>query len=160
MPDTRPGRKSIATAAWANAITHGLAATAMLIWIVPALPTGEVGAADRMRWVAAHRVEWIAAWLLWHPAALSLAWLLGGLLRETHRHGMQSFRWIWHVSVAALICGVASDLAGQWVFIRSASVDMSATRFGALQDWGGQLTGLLANGLYTVALAGIAVFLW
>ena len=37
---------------------------------------------------------------------------------------------------------------------------MRSARFGALQDWGGQLTGLLANGLYTIAFAGTAIFFW
>ena len=132
----------------------------MLIWIVPALPTGEVGAADRMQWVAAHRVGWIAAWLLWHPAALSLMWLLGGLFREARRRGAQPLRWLWRGSIAALIAAVACDLTGQWVFITAAGGAISETRFSALLDWGGHLTGLAANGLYTLAFAGTAVFFW
>ncbi len=160
MPDTGSG-SSLVSAARANAITHGLAATGMLVWIVPGLPTGELGADERMRWVAAHRVGWTAAWLLWHPAALSLGWLLVRLFREARRRRAHPFRWLWRGSLAALICGIACDLSGQWAFIGSAGVHgISVERFDALQVWGSQLTGLAANGLYTVAFAGAAISFW
>ena len=119
---------------------------------------------DRLAFIAEHRGLWIGGWLYWTGAALAFLNFMTALVRAPHRDALR-----FHLKLAMIFmfAGLAADFSAQ-----AAEMGTLPRLAGpALADWtaakGGHaftlfrqlhraavlLTGFLANGLYTLAVA-------
>jgi len=121
----------LALAAWIAFATHVLAALASLLLLQPGTPV-EPDAAARAAYVAANLAAWRLGWASWTLASLSLVALLAALHRPA--------AWL-----AAL--GLFFDLPAQLALAAPALAWERALYVS---------TGVVANGLYTAALAWAA----
>ena len=121
----------LATLAWVAFVTHVAAALGSLFLLREGTPTGP-DMHMRMAYVDANLLAWRLGWLGWTIASLSLVALLFGLDRRA----------AWAAAVALLF-----DLPAQWVL---------ATPAWSLESTAYFSTGVIANALYTLALAQAA----
>ena len=138
LEGTRLGERVRATAPYACAALHGVAAVALLVALRPGTEV-VVDAAERARYIAQNPLLWRGGWLVWMAAALSLlgfyAWWGARLDRP---------RWALAALVLAMV-GLACDFWGESVYVAWLPAHM------ALQRQASLVTGLGANGLYTAA---------
>lgn len=136
--------------AWLAAVTHVVAAVAMLLFLrrgLPGFPEDE-----RLAYMAVHRAAWIAGWLLWQIAAVSvvafyavLALRFGGVLSVTAMAAAAAAIAI-DISCEARYMGVLPELSGEAFALLDRELEVQI--------------GYAANGLYTVAFVLLVVAGW
>jgi hypothetical protein len=107
--------------AYTSAFVHAIATLLMAIVLAPGL-TG----ADRLAYIAAHRVAWTASWMVWQLAAVTLVALYAIFSR--------------HAAMIGAI-GAAIDITSEWRYILdgpSRTLDIAIGGF--------------ANGFYSIGL--------
>jgi hypothetical protein len=107
------------------------AALVMAFVLAPATPI-VADAADRLAFVQSHLLAWRLGWAVWIAAALSLLWLYAWW---RGRIGAS------YVPVALAVCGLVADVSSETMLIL---YDTTTAPFAFV------LTGVVANGLYTV----------
>jgi hypothetical protein len=139
LEGTRAGDRLRSIAPQACAVINAAAAFAMLLFLAPGMEV-EPDPAARASYIASHPVAWRAGWSVWIAAALSLAafyaWWGARLGRSSVATG----------AFLIALAGVACDLFAESLFI-----GWLPERLETLAPVGTQLTGVMANGLYTLA---------
>ncbi|HET6403769.1 MAG TPA: hypothetical protein VFH78_03925 [Candidatus Thermoplasmatota archaeon] len=118
----------LAALAWVALATHVAAALGSLFLLQPGTPVGP-SAAEREAYVATHLAAWRVGWLLWTLASLSLVALLFALDKR---------------GALPALAALPFDLSSQLLLSLPAPALERAAYVG---------TGVVANGLYTLALA-------
>jgi len=126
----------------ACAIANGLAALVLLVVLAPATPL-TADPAERARYVADHLLLWRLGWGTWMLAALTLLWFYVWWRAKTGAP---------HAALAVAAAGLLVDLSAETLLVVAAP-----DAFLAVAPLAYVLTGVVANGLYTVA--GIALTL-
>lgn len=136
--------------AWLAAVTHVVAAVAMLAFLrrgLPGFPEDE-----RLAYIATHRAAWIAGWLLWQIAAVSvvafyavLALRFRGVLSVTAMAAAAAAISI-DISCEARYMGVLPELRGEAFALLDRELEVQI--------------GYAANGLYTLAFVLLVVAGW
>jgi hypothetical protein len=139
-----------ARVAFAAAALHLLAALALLALLRPALPGTAVP--DRIAYLGSHRIAWTLGWLTWQVAAMSLLAFLAVLALR--------FRGV--IAITAMCIAAAAfsiDFASESRYL-GVLPELRGEAFVALDRELDVLIGFAANGLYTIALALIALAGW
>lgn len=140
-----------AAAAWAASLSHLLAGLAMALLIRPGLGAPGAALAERMAWLADHRLAWGLGWLCWHAAGVCMMAFYVGLALRWFPVGPLRVGLALILAAAAL----AADLGGQSLYLTLPEVGPDA--FVLLDRSATWLTAYVANGLYS--LAGL-VLVW
>jgi hypothetical protein len=136
--------------AWVAAATHVLASIAMLTLLRGGLPGPPES--ERLAYIHAHPASWVAGWVMWQLAAISLIALYAVLAVR--------FRGV--ASVAAMVVavtGLAFDLTSEVRYI-GVMPRVGGAEFAALDRELEILIGCVANGLYTLAFVLLAIAGW
>ena len=136
----------VARAAYVAAALNLVAGLAMLLILLPGLPTEGSLIAERARYVTTEVTAWRVGWLLWHAAAIALLGFYVGLARRWWREAPI-------LGGLALLCGaagLAADLTAEALYMALAP-GADTARFAEIERVAGLLTGYIGNGLYTVA---------
>lgn len=136
--------------AWLAAATHIVASVAMLLWLRRGLPG--FAEDERLAYIAAHRMAWMAGWVLWQFAALSLLAF----------YGMLALRFRGVLSVVAMCAaagGVSLDFACEARYM-AALPELHGADFARLDRELEVLIGYGANGLYTIVLVLLVLAGW
>ncbi|HZN62090.1 MAG TPA: hypothetical protein VFC90_06760 [Planctomycetota bacterium] len=139
LEGTRLGDRIRSLAAPACALLNAAAGVAMLVLLRPGMEV-EPDPAARAAYIAGHPVAWRAGWALWIGAAISLAgfyaWWGSRLGRA--RPATSAF--------VIVLAAVACDLFAESLYLGWLPQDLETTA-----PLGTLLTGVAANGLYTIA---------
>lgn len=159
LEGTRAGERLRAAAPWICAGVHLLAGAVMAL-VLRGGTEAEPSVAGRAAYILAHRLGWGLSWAVWMSAAAAVAGFYAWWAAR-----VPSGR----IAAAALVLtgvGLLCDLTGESLYAAwlpwvapdvLAGAAGAAERFAALQRAGTVLTGVGANGFYT--LAGIALTL-
>jgi hypothetical protein len=159
LEGTRIGERVRAAAPYLCAAVH-VAALLMMALVLRGGTEAQASVAARAAYVVAHPLGWALGWTVWMTAAQTVAGFYAWWAAR-----LPSRRVAAAVLVATAV-GLACDLLGESLYAAwlpwlapdvAAGVPGAAGRFAALQRAGTVLTGVAANGLYT--LAGLALTL-
>jgi hypothetical protein len=143
--------------AWVVVVVHVVACVALLLVrggteIVPDM-------AERHRWVAAHAPLWVATWLLWALASMSLAAFTFVWTARLLELGAPR-RWAM-LGCAVVTAGVFFDLAGESVnVVWLTAPGQTVTEFARGARLYGVLSAAIANGLYCVGGLLLSALAW
>jgi len=139
-------------ASWIALATHALAGVTMLLVLRHGLETNPDLPA-RLRFLAEQRAAWTLAWLTWNAAALSILYFCVAFAAA---HRSEGNRTALGFAVALCSAAIACDLSAESVLM-GLLPELTADR-AAFQVWHRAailLTGYVANGLYTGAIAAL-----
>lgn len=148
-------------AALLSLAVHLAAGLAMAFVLAHGLETNP-DLSSRLSFVANHRSAWIAAWLTWHAAALSILWFF--ICFEAAHREHESIRCVLRLALILVAAAIVPDLIAESMEIgvlpglaRTAldenvpeAAANARTLFSTLHRVAVMLTGYLANGLYTL----------
>jgi hypothetical protein len=153
LAGTRIGRRARSLAPWSCAALHAGAAAAMLLVLRPGTEA-EPLLEHRIQYLAAHSLSWQLGFAIWMAAGMSIlaffAWWAPAARSQ-------------RVAMAALLvafAGLGCDLVGEALYVgwlpwladgATRGVPGVVVRFAAFQRAGTVLTGVFANGAYTLA---------
>jgi hypothetical protein len=137
-------------------VTHALAGALLALVLRHGLAS-EPDLAARVSFVASHAWAWRLSWLAWSAAALAIFLLSVRLARAQLGSARSAV-----VAAAPLLvaCAVAADLSGQVqaiVLLPEHAQAAEPARFASIERLVTLLSGVLANGLYTL---GIVLLAW
>jgi hypothetical protein len=137
-------------------VTHAVAGALLGLVLRHGLAS-EPDLAARVSFVATHAWAWRLSWLAWSAAALAIFLLSVRLARIQPRSARSTL-----VAGAPLLiaCALAADLSGQVqaiVLLPEHAQAGEAARFASIERLVTLLSGVLANGLYTL---GIVLLAW
>jgi hypothetical protein len=130
--------------AFVSAAVHTVAAAAMLVVLRPGLPPDSVE--RRIAFITSHRTQWTMGWLCWTVTAITLVALVIVLARRVGTV----------IPVILVLGGAYFDVTSQVRYI----IEMPQTRgetFLALDRQLEVSIGVVANGLYTLAMAALVL---
>jgi hypothetical protein len=144
------GWGALRRAAWLAWATHAAAGLTMLLVLQHGLETNaDVDA--RMRFLAEQRVAWTLAWLPWNAAALSILYFC---VRFAAAHRSDANAPALQFAVALCGAAIACDLLSESLFMGLLpELTRDRAAFLLWQRAAVLLTGYVANGLYTGAIA-------
>jgi hypothetical protein len=146
----------LSVAAWLALVTHLAAGLATAFVLKPGLETNP-DLPDRLRYISENEALWIAAWLVWNVAALSILYFYASFV-AAHAEGSAAAslpRLALWLSVAAIVpdltaeaieMGLLPQLAQRALADGSSSALFLAVHRGAVMA-----TGYVANGLYSLS---------
>lgn len=138
-------RRALAPAPFLCAGLNAAAAVLLATVLAPGTELGG-GLAERAAYVDAHAAAWRAGWSVWMTASISLvAFYLWWALRLRRRNLALG---LWLIAVMGFACDITAELL-MAVWVPGHLVTFAATA--------SALTGVGANGLYTIAGAGLTV---
>jgi hypothetical protein len=136
-------------AAWIAVATHALAGLAMLLVLQQGLETNPDLDA-RLRFLAEQRAAWIAAWLTWNAAALSILYFC---VAFASAHRSEANQTALAFAVALCSAAIACDLGAESILMGLLpELAGDRGRFLVWERAAVLLSGYVANGLYTVAI--------
>ena len=139
-------------AAWLALATHFAAGVSTLFILQPGLETND-DLASRLRYVAEQKALWIAGWLVWNGAALSILYFFASLSTALRRHDSAASFWprlALYLTVAAIAPDLTAEVVEMGVLPRLAAQGDTST-FLPLHRAAVLATGYVANGLYSIA---------
>jgi hypothetical protein len=146
----------LSLAAWIALATHLAAGLATAIILRPGLETNP-DLPDRLRYISANEVLWIAAWLVWNAAALSILYFYASFVAAHDPPGPTAFlpRLALLLSVAAIVPDLTAESIEMGLLPRLAEQaladDSISALFLAVHRGAVMATGYVANGLYSVS---------
>jgi hypothetical protein len=155
--------RRLSRAAIVSLIVHLAAGIAMLVVLRHGLETNP-NLDDRLRFLTEHKAWWIAAWLVWNAAALSILYFFVSFA-SAHARENRAQTALLQLAVLMATAGIAADLSAEAIemgvlprLAYEALGDRGERGFAAAHSnfhaWhraAVMLTGYLANGLYTLA---------
>jgi len=136
--------------AWLAAVTHIVAAAAMLVFLRRGLPG--FPEADRLAYIATHRAAWLTGWLLWQIAAVSVVAFYAVLALR--------FRGVLSVTaMAAAAAAISIDISCEARYM-GVLPDLRGAAFASLDRELEVQIGYAANGLYTLAFVLLVAAGW
>ena len=136
--------------AWLAAATHVVAAGAMLVFLRRGLPG--FAEDERLAYMATHRAAWIAGWLLWQIAAVSVVAFYAVLALR--------FRGALSVTaMAAAAAAISIDISCEARYM-GVLPDLRGAAFAGLDRELEVQIGYAANGLYTLAFVLLVMAGW
>jgi hypothetical protein len=171
--------RRLRTAAYIALATHFVAGLAMVFVLRQGLDTADFG--SRITFLTGSRYLWIAGWLCWNLASLSILYFYTSFV-DAHKCGGKSTAWLLRFALLISIAAVAADLSAESIemgvipdlawrilsTVSSISPAMSLSANPSVNSVGSDLflafhraammmTGCIANGLYTISAACLVV---
>jgi hypothetical protein len=145
--------------------THFSGGVSMLVILRHGLETN-ANFNDRLHFLVEHKTLWIAGWIPWSIAALSILFFYVCFARA-HKNSTSLSRVIGPVAVLLSVVGAAFDLTAQWIEMTripdlalKALSDPFNMEFLSVHRKAMMFTGFTANGLYSLSALLLAGMTW
>jgi hypothetical protein len=154
--------KALKRAAFTAIVTHLIGGISMLLILRQGLETNS-DLTNRLHFLTEHKALWIAGWLPWSAAALSILYFYACFARA-HCTSRTAGR----LAVLLTLIGIAFDLSAHGIEIfmipslaeRAISHPLDTTDFLSIHRTAMMLTGLTANGLYSLSAILLTGMTW